>query len=97
MAAGISPWLSAAGAVLIGIAAGLPWVGLHHTAQRLRPDGPAAAIAFVNVTASLAIVVGTQLVGVTFDDLPGDGAIGFAALGGLALAALVVWQRSRLV
>jgi predicted MFS family arabinose efflux permease len=96
MAAGISPWLSTAGAVLIGVAAGLPWVGLYHTAQRLRPDGPAAAIAFVNVTASLVIVVGTPLVGVTFDDLPGDGAIGFGALGGLALAALAVWQRARL-
>jgi hypothetical protein len=96
MAAGISPWLSTVGAALIGVAAGLPWVGLYHTAQRLRPDGPAAAIAFVNVTASLVIVVGTPLVGITFDDLPGDGAIGFAALGGLALAALAVWQRARL-
>jgi predicted MFS family arabinose efflux permease len=95
MATGISPWLSAIGAMLIGVAAGLPWVGLYHSAQRLRPDGPAAATAFVNATASLAIVVGTPLVGVTFDELPGDGALGFAALGGFALAALVVWQRAR--
>jgi predicted MFS family arabinose efflux permease len=92
LAVGVPAGVAALAAIVFGIAAGLPWTGLYVAAQRLRPDGPAAAIAFVNVAASFVILVGTPLVGLTFDELPGDGRIGFAAVGGLVLAALLAWR-----
>lgn len=94
LAAGVPAAVAAVAALAIGVAAGLPWTGLYVAAQRIRPDGPAAAIAFVNAFASLVILVGTPLVGLTFDDLPGDGAIGFVAIGALSLLALVAWRRA---
>jgi MFS family permease len=93
LAADVPAGVAAAAALVFGLAAGLPWTGLYVAAQRLRPDGPAAAIAVVNVAASFVILVGTPLVGLTFDDLPGDGAIGFAAIGAAALLALLAWRR----
>lgn len=93
LAAGVPTWAAAVTALLFGLAAGLPWVGLYAAAQRRRPDGPAAAIAFVNVCASAVILAGTPLVGLTFDELPGDGAVGFLAMAGLMLAALLAWRR----
>jgi len=93
LAAGPPTAVAALAALAFGIAAGLPWTGFYVAAQRLRPDGPAAAIAFVNVAASFAILAGTPLVGLTFDALPGDGAIGFAAIGAAALLALAAWRR----
>ena len=57
-------------------------------AAAARPDAPGAAVGFINAWASLVIVAGTPLVGLTFS-LPGDGRIGFVAAGVLAgLAAL---------
>jgi predicted MFS family arabinose efflux permease len=96
LAAGVPAGASALAAIVFGIAAGLPWTGLYVAAQRLRPDGPAAAIAFVNVAASFVILVGTPLIGLTFDELPGDGAIGFAMIGGLLLASLLAWRTAAL-
>ncbi len=84
LAAGAPAAVAAVAALALGVAAGLPWTGLYVAAQRLRPDGPAAAIAVVNAAASLVILVGTPLVGLTFDELPGDGAIGFAAIAAVA-------------
>jgi hypothetical protein len=46
----------------------------------------------VNGCAVLAIVVGTPLVGLSFD-LPGDGAVGFAAIGAAALVGLLFVRR----
>lgn len=80
-------WLSALGSLLLGLAAGLPFAPIFEAAQRLRRDAPGAATALVNACAVLAIVVGTPLVGLTFD-LPGDGALGFAAVAALALLGL---------
>ena len=80
-------WLSALGSLALGLAAGLPFAVVFEAAQRLRPDAPAAAIAFVNGCAVLAILIGTPLVGLGFD-LPGDGGAGFAAIALLALAGL---------
>ena len=94
LATGVPAIVAAAAALVFGIAAGLPWVGLYTAAQRLRPDGPAAAIAFVNVCASAVILVGTPLVGLTFDGLPGDGRIGFVVIGALLLASLLAWRRA---
>ena len=77
-----------AAAGLVGAAAGVPFAMAFTGAARARPDAPGAAVGFVNAWAALAIVVGTPLVGLTFS-LPGDGRIGFVALGALsALAAL---------
>ena len=85
-------WLSALGSLLLGLAAGVPFAPIFEAAQRLRRDAPGAAIALVNACAVLAIVVGTPLVGLGFD-LPGDGAVGFAAVGALALLGLPFVRR----
>ena len=80
-------WLSAAGALCLGLAAGLPFAAIFDAAQRLRPDAPGAAVALVNACAISAVLVGTPLAGLAFA-LPGDGAVAFAAIAALALAAL---------
>jgi MFS family permease len=77
-----------AAAALLGLAAGLPFAMAFTGAAAARLDAPGAAVGFINAWASLVIVVGTPLVGLTFS-LPGDGRIGFVAVGVLAgLAAL---------
>lgn len=79
-----------AGAALLGLAAGIPFAAAFSRAQALRPDGPGAAIGFVNSCATLVIAAGTPLVGVTFS-LPGHGRAGFGAMAFLwALAAPAV-------
>jgi predicted MFS family arabinose efflux permease len=70
-----------------GLAAGIPFAPAFSGAQRLRPDAPAAAVGFVNAVATLAIIVGTPLVGLTFS-LAGEGRLGFLLLASLWLAAL---------
>jgi MFS family permease len=87
--------LSALGALLLGLSAGLPFAVLFAAAQRLRPDAPGAAIALVNACAVLAIVAGTPLAGLAFD-LPGDGRLAFAAVALAAVAALFVLRRAPL-
>jgi MFS family permease len=72
---------------VVGLAAGIPFAAAFAGAQRLRPDAPAAAIGFVNSVATLVIVVGTPLVGLTFS-LAGHGRLGFVILAALWLAAL---------
>jgi predicted MFS family arabinose efflux permease len=76
-----------------GLAAGLPFAAVFSGAQRLRPDAPGAAIAFVNFWAVLVILLLVPLVGLSFS-LPGEGRIGFAALAAGAAAALVAAPRS---
>lgn len=77
-----------AAATVVGLAAGIPFAMAFTGAAAARPDAPGAAVGLVNGLAALLIVVGTPLVGLTFS-LPGDGRIGFAALGvAAALAAL---------
>lgn len=87
--------LSALGALLLGLSAGLPFAVLFAAAQRLRPDAPGAAIALVNACAVLAIVAGTPLAGLAFD-LPGDGSLAFAAVALAAVAALLALHRAPL-
>ncbi len=83
---------AAAAALLLGVAGGTPFAIVFGAAQRLRPDAPGAALAFVNSCAVLTLVVGTPLVGLGFS-LPGDGQTAFALLGLAALAALpAVWR-----
>lgn len=89
LAAGGPPAVSALGALLLGLAAGIPFAASFGAAARVRPDAPAAAIAIVNMAANLVIVAGTPLVGLSFS-LPGDGRIGFVVTAIVWLAALLV-------
>ena len=79
-------------AALLGLAAGLPFAMAFTGAAAARPDAPGAAVGFVNGCASLVIVAGTPLVGLTFS-LPGDGRIGFVVAGLLAALAALATPR----
>jgi len=72
-----------AAATVLGLAAGVPFARAFTGAAAARPDAPGAAVGFVNAWAALTIVAGTPLVGLTFS-LPGNGRIGFVAVGVLA-------------
>jgi MFS family permease len=79
-------------AAILGLAAGLPFAMAFTGAAQARPDSPGAAVGFINAWASLVIVAGTPLVGLTFS-LPGDGRIGFLAVGVLAALAALATPR----
>jgi MFS family permease len=79
-------------AALVGLAAGVPFAMAFTGAAAARPDAPGAAVGFINAWASLVIVAGTPLVGLTFS-LPGDGRIGFVAVGALAALAALATPR----
>ena len=81
-----------AACVVVGLASGLPFAMAFTGAARARPDAPGAAVGFVNAWASLVIVVGAPLVGLTFS-LPGDGRVGFVAIGILAALAALATPR----
>jgi MFS transporter, NNP family, nitrate/nitrite transporter len=81
---------------IAGLAAGLPFAAVFSGAQRLRPDAPGAAIAFVNSWAVLTVLVLVPLVGLTFS-LPGEGRLGFAAIAVCMGAATLVAPRSTTV
>lgn len=85
--------LAVAGAVAVGLAAGVPFAPAFAGAARLRPDAPGAAIGVVNMAAAVTILVGTPLLGLSFS-LPGDGRIGFAAIAALCLATAAVRPRA---
>ena len=79
-------------AAVVGLAAGVPFAMAFTGAADARPDAPGAAVGFVNAWASLVIVAGAPLVGLTFS-LPGDGRIGFVAMGILAAVASLATPR----
>jgi MFS family permease len=81
-----------AASAVVGLAAGVPFAMAFTGAAAVRPDAPGAAVGFINAWASLVIVVGTPLVGLTFS-LPGDGRIGFVAVGVLAALAALATPR----
>ncbi len=87
--------LGALGALLLGLAAGVPFAAIFAATQRLRPDAPAAAIALVNGCAVLTILVGTPLAGLAFE-LPGDGRVAFGAIAALCLLSLLALRRAEL-
>jgi MFS family permease len=95
LAIGGSLALSTIGAFVLGLMAGLPFAVIFAAAQRTRPDAPGAAIALVNACAVLTILVGTPLAGLAFE-LPGDGAIAFAAIAAFAAAALIPLRVARI-
>lgn len=82
----------ATAAAVLGLAAGAPFAMAFTGAAAARPEGPGAAVGFVNAWASLLIVGGTPLVGLTFS-LPGDGRIGFVVVGVLAALAALATPR----
>jgi MFS family permease len=88
------PALAAAGAALIGVAAGIPFSPSFTGAAVSRPDAPAAAVGFVNTAGSVAILVGTPLLGLAFS-LPGDGRAGFAVVAALWLVSLAALPTGR--
>ena len=80
------PALAVLAAGIVGLAAGVPFASALSGAQRIRPDAPGAAVGFVNLAATLVILVGTPLLGLTFS-LPGGGRVGFVIAAALCLAA----------
>jgi nitrate/nitrite transporter NarK len=94
LAAARPPWLAAAGAALVGVAAGIPFAPSFTGAAVTRPDAPAAAVGFVNGVAAAAILIGTPLLGLAFS-LPGDGRAGFAVAAVLWLLPLAVLPGGR--
>jgi cyanate permease len=78
--------------VVVGLASGVPFAMAFTGAAATRPRSPGAAVGFVNAWASFVIVVGAPLVGLTFS-LPGDGRIGFVAIGILAALASLATPR----
>jgi predicted MFS family arabinose efflux permease len=87
--------VSAIGALVLGLGAGVPFALVFVAAQRQRPDAPAAAVGLVNGMALVTILVATPLAGLTFE-LPGEGRLAFAAIAVLAVAALLALRRSDL-
>jgi MFS family permease len=87
--------ISALGALVLGLMAGVPFAVIFAAAQRTRPDAPGAAIALVNACAILTILIGTPLAGLAFE-LPSDGRIAFIVIAVLAAAALVPLRAARL-
>jgi MFS family permease len=87
--------VSTAGALVVGLAAGLPFAIIFAATQRERPDAPAAAVALVNGIGVATILVGTPLAGLAFE-LPGDGRLAFAAIAVLAAGALLALRRAQL-
>lgn len=87
VAAAAPPALTVLGALLIGVAAGIPFAPVFQGAARLRPDAQAASIGLVNGAASAVILVGTPLLGLAFS-LPGGGRAGFVAVAVLWAVAL---------
>ena len=88
------PEVAALGAVLIGLAAGIPFAPAFTGAAVMRPDSPAAAVGMVNGAASAVILAGTPLLGLSFS-LPGDGQAGFALAAALWVVSLLVLPSER--
>jgi nitrate/nitrite transporter NarK len=87
--------LAVAGALVLGLAAGLPFAVIFAAAQRARPDAPASATALVNACGILTILVGTPLAGLTFE-LASDGRLAFAVIAVLSALALLALRAARL-
>lgn len=75
------PLMALAG-IAVGLSAGFPFAAAFTGAAKARPSMPGTSVAYVNALASVVILVGTPLVGLTFA-LPGDGQIGFVVVGAI--------------
>jgi cyanate permease len=88
------PWLAAAGGILLGIGAGVPFAAVFGGAALSRLDAPAAATGFTSTVANVVVLFGTPLMGLTFS-LPGAGRLGFLLAAPLWLSALPWLPRGR--
>lgn len=91
-----SPALAVVGALVVGLAAGIPFAPAFTGAAMLYPRSPATAIGFVNTSAAFTILAGTALAGLAFD--AGVGVWAFAVIATLwAASALVTpaWRSPR--
>ena len=88
-----TPVFAAVGAGLVGLAAGIPFAPAFTGAASIRPDAQAAAVGFVNGAASVVVLVGTPLVGLSFS-LPGGGRAGFVSVAVLWFVAFLVLPSS---
>jgi MFS family permease len=86
--------LAVTGALLVGLAGGIPFAATFTGAAAARPDAPAAAVGFVNGAGAVAILACTPLLGLAFS-LPGDGRLGFIVAAALWLAALAALPSAR--
>jgi len=90
------PFVMALAGIVVGLSAGFPFAAAFTGAAKARPEMPGTSVAYVNALASVAILIGTPLVGLTFS-LPGDGRIGFLVVGAFwALAVLALPTRKLL-
>ena len=84
--------LALAGAVLVGLAAGIPFATAFTGAARLHPEAPATAVGLVNATGALTILLGVPLVGLAFaHDLE---QWAFFAMAALWVGSIVALPRS---
>lgn len=83
------PAAAVAGAVLVGLAAGIPFAPAFTGAALIRPDSQAAAVGVVNAAASVVVLLGTPLLGFSFS-LPGGGRAGFVVVAVLWLSGFLV-------
>jgi len=90
------PVVMALAGIVVGLSAGFPFAAAFTGAAKARPEMPGTSVAYVNALASVAILIGMPLVGLTFS-LPGDGRIGFLVLGAFwAVAVLALPSRKLL-
>jgi MFS family permease len=80
--------IAAAGACVVGLAAGISFAYSFSGAARLVPEAPATAIGLVNSAGALTVVAGTALAGVAF--AAGVGAWAFAAMAALWAASALL-------
>lgn len=82
-------------AAIAGLGSGVPFATAFVEAAETRDDAPATALAVVNGSSSLVIVLGTPALGLAFGSLAGaqTGLTVVAALWALSALALVPWRR----
>ncbi|MCD6726963.1 MAG: MFS transporter [Solirubrobacteraceae bacterium] len=89
-----SAWMAAAGGVLVGIGAGIPFAPSLAAAALARPEAPAASMGFVNTVGNAIVLLGVPLLGLSFS-IAGAGRAGFAVAALLWLAALLALPSDR--
>ena len=82
--------------VVIGFAAGIPFAPSFYGAAKARPAMPGTSVAYVNAFASVVILLGAPLVGLTFA-LPGDGRIGFAIIAAVWVLSILALPSRKLL
>jgi predicted MFS family arabinose efflux permease len=87
------PVAAAVGATLVGLAAGIPFAYVFTAPAVLRPDAQGAAVGLVNGAASMVVLTGTPLIGLSFS-LPGGGQAGFVVVAALWLGGFLVLPRA---